>query len=57
MAKKPSTDIDQGDWLWLLTRVTLDRDVDGLRHITVELPNGQKATLVYNPDEMKKADV
>jgi hypothetical protein len=59
MARKPKSksDIDQDDWVWLLTRVTLDREVDGVRHLTLELPNGHRETVVYNPDQVKKADM
>lgn len=57
MAKKRTDDIDQEDWVWLLARVTLDRDIDEVRHLTLELPNGHRATVVYNPDQVKKAEL
>lgn len=58
MARKPKDDIAEDDMVWVLARVTLDRTIDGeYRHLTVELPNGHRATLLYKPEQIIKAEM
>lgn len=57
---KKSSDLpyDVGDWVNVLCKVTrISQDAGGdIEHATVQLPNGNLATLRHNPDEITKAE-
>jgi hypothetical protein len=57
-AKRKSAALKVGDWVWVLGKVTrLQQGADGeIEHATVQLPNGNLATLRHNADAIMKAE-
>ncbi|MBL8593589.1 MAG: hypothetical protein JNK01_12965 [Devosia sp.] len=57
---KPKLPIERDKWLWVLTRTTgiaEEPNGRGLRHVTVQLPNGNLETMAYDPAKMRADDV
>jgi hypothetical protein len=53
---KPKRPIERDTWLWILTkttRVSEETSRLGVHDVTVQLPNGDLATMAYNADKMR----